>query len=70
MYVMFKIFLKKSVLIFYIDYDNLFVEVKFFVVICIIDIIILVEVLYFDELVIFFVNFYRVFGLVFKEILI
>lgn len=57
-------------LIFYIDYDNLFVEVKFFVVICIIDIIILVEVLYFDELVIFFVNFYRVFGLVFKEILI
>lgn len=57
-------------LIFYIYYDNLFVEVKFFVVICIIDIIILVEVLYFDELVIFFVNFYRVFGLVFKEILI
>lgn len=57
-------------LIFYIDYDNLFVEVKFFVVICIIDIIILVEVLYFDELVIFFVNFYRVFGLVFKDILI
>lgn len=57
-------------LIFYIDYDNLFVEVKFFVVICIIDIIILVEFLYFDELVIFFVNFYRVFGLVFKEILI
>lgn len=70
MYAMFKTSLKKSVLTSHTDHDNLSVEVKSSAVICIIDITTSAEVLHFDESAIFFLNFHRAFGSVFKEILI
>lgn len=70
MYAMFKTSFKKSVLTSHTDHDNLSVEVKSSAGICIIDITTSAEVLHFDESAIFFVNFHRAFGSVFKEILI